>query len=97
MVKTLAGELAEDNIVINNICPGRFLTPRRWHLAEMEHAERGISAEDYFSEVADTIPLKRLGEPEDIADFITFLISSKGSYITGQSILVDGGLVRAII
>ncbi len=97
MVKTLAGELAEYNIVINNVCPGRFLTPRRWHLAEREHEQRGISAEDYFHEVASTVPLKRLGEPEEIADFITFLTSSKASYITGQSISVDGGLVRSII
>ena len=97
MVKTLAEELAPHNILINNVCPGRFLTERRWELAKLAQEERGISADEYLREVADTVPLKRLGRPEEAADFITFLVSPKGSYITGQSITIDGGLVRSII
>lgn len=97
LVKTLAGELAEDNIVINNICPGRFLTPRRIDIARMEEEKRGISFDDYIQEVAETVPLRRLGNADEIADFISFIVSPKGSYITGQSISVDGGLIRAII
>ncbi|WP_158553321.1 SDR family NAD(P)-dependent oxidoreductase [Peribacillus saganii] len=97
MVKTLAEELAPDNILINNICPGRFLTTRRYDIAKMEEEKRGVSFEDYINEVAETVPLKRLGDPEEIADFISFIVSPKGSYITGQSISVDGGLIRSII
>jgi 3-oxoacyl-[acyl-carrier protein] reductase len=97
MVKTLAGELAEENIVINNICPGRFLTPRRIDIAKHEEEKRGISYEDYINEVAETVPLKRLGNSDEIADFISFIVSPKGSYITGQSISVDGGLIRSIL
>jgi len=97
MVKTLAEELAPDNILINNICPGRFLTSRRYDIAKAEEEKRGISFEDYINEVAETVPLNRLGTSEEIAEFITFIVSPKGSYITGQSISVDGGLIRSTI
>ncbi|MFZ3579368.1 SDR family NAD(P)-dependent oxidoreductase [Virgibacillus sp. DJP39] len=97
MVKTLAEELAEDQILINNVCPGRFLTPRRLDLAKDKQEKLGVSQEEYLQEVANAVPLKRLGEPMEIADLVTFLVSSKGSYITGQSISVDGGLIRGVI
>lgn len=97
MVKTLAEELADDMILINNVCPGRFLTPRRMELAKAKEENDGISQEDYLKDVAYSVPLKRLGEPKEIADLVTFLVSPKGGYITGQSITVDGGLVRGIV
>lgn len=93
LVKSLALELAPYNILVNNVCPGRFITPRRWYKA----AKYGMPVEEYLKQVAEEVPLKRLGEVHEIADFITFLASEKGSYITGQSINVDGGRVRSII
>lgn len=97
LVKTISNELAEDGILVNNVCPGRFLTPRRVTLANEAVEEKGISIEEYLQEVAKTVPLKRLGQPEEIGDLITFLASNKGSYITGQSINVDGGVIKSIL
>ena len=94
LVKSLAEELAPHNILVNNVCPGRFLTPQRERRVR-ELAAAGMDEKQYYEELAATIPLRRIGRPEEIADFIVFLASERASYITGQSINVDGGLIRA--
>ena len=60
-------------------------------------AERGVPAEDIVHEFAEEIPMGRFAAPEEIAPMVVFLASHKTSYVTCQSILVDGGIARGLI
>ena len=93
---SLAEELAPIGICVNSVGPGRVLTERRQQRLEKDGRGRGLSLEDALREDATDIPLGRLGEPEEVAAMAVFVSSPRASYITGQSILVDGGLVRVI-
>lgn len=96
MAKTLSRELARDNILINNICPGRIDTERAQKLnqARAERLKRPV--EEIHREMTDEIPLGRYGTAEETANLIVFLASERASYITGTTIQIDGGLVRGI-
>ena len=85
--KTLASEVADDNILVNCICPGRILTPQILRL---------FSDEQRKSIASSQIPLNRFGEAGELANLAVFLASERGSYITGTTIPVDGGIVRAL-
>ncbi len=91
LAKTLSRELAPDGILVNNVCPGMHATDRLRHLAEIRGREAGISTEAALGKVAEAIPLRRLGRPEELAAAAVFLCSERASFITGQSIIVDGG------
>ena len=91
LAKTLSRELAPDGILVNNVCPGMHATDRLRHLAEIRGREAGISTEAALGKLAEAIPLKRLGRPEELAAAAVFLCSERASFITGQSIIVDGG------
>ena len=93
---TLAKELAPRGILVNVVCPGRILSHRRYARAEGDAGKEKVEVHEILSRTADTVPLGRLGTPEEVAGLIVFLCSSGASYITGQSICVDGGLVRSI-
>ena len=96
MAKTLSRELGRDNILINNVCPGRIDTERAQKLnkARAERLKRPV--EEINREMAAEVPLGRYGTAEEAADLIVFLASERASYITGTTIQVDGGLVRGI-
>jgi 3-oxoacyl-[acyl-carrier protein] reductase len=96
-LKTLAGEVAPHGITVNCVCPGFTDTERLDELAAALAAKRGIKPEAIRGEWEKNIPAGRLGRPEEIADLIAFLASDRAGYITGTSILVDGGLVRALV
>ncbi len=81
LVRTLAVELAGDQVRVNAVAPGAVLTPR---VDALMSAERKV-------ESAAAIPLGRLAAPADIANAVAFLASDLSSYITGQTIVVDGG------
>lgn len=85
MTKSLAIELASRNIRVNCICPGFIETP-------MTHVMTDVQKEALLKK----IPLGRMGTPEDVAQLVLFLASPAASYITGQILTVDGGLVSAI-
>jgi 3-oxoacyl-[acyl-carrier protein] reductase len=85
--KTLAREIGADGITINTIAPGRIDTER---LAEVY--PDGPTEEDLKA-----IPLRRLGQPHEIATVVTFLASDAGAYVTGTVIPVDGGLTRGLL
>ena len=86
-MKTLAGELGPEGVTVNTIAPGRIDTER---IAEVY--PDGPKPEDLV-----TIPLRRLGDPGEIADVVAFLASDRASYVTGAVIPVDGGLTRGLL
>lgn len=96
MAKTLAEEAAPFGITVNNICPGPTTTERAVELASRRAAQKGISVEEELARTAQSIPLGRLARPDEPAAAAAFLASELAGYITGISLLVDGGAVRAL-
>lgn len=92
---TLAEELAPD-LLVNCIAPGRILTERRRERIEAEARAAGRPVEELVRHHAADVPLGRLGDPREVATVAVFFASPWASYTTGQSILVDGGLVRTV-
>jgi 3-oxoacyl-[acyl-carrier protein] reductase len=86
LVRGLAVELGRDGIRVNGLAPGFIRTAQ----ALSEQHSLGAAGLDA---VASKVPLGRVGEPEDMADVITFMASDKARYLTGQTLTVDGGLV----
>jgi 3-oxoacyl-[acyl-carrier protein] reductase len=96
-MKTLAGEVAPFGITVNCVCPGYTDTERLNELAAAQAAKRGISPAEVRRDWEKSIPAGRLARPEEIADLIAFLASDRAGYLTGTSILVDGGHIRALV
>src|SRR5699024_57148 len=94
--KSLSQELASDNILINTIGPGRIATDRLIQLNKAEAESLHKSYDEVRSQSEQSIPIGRFGKPEEFAKAVIFLCSSANTYITGQSLLVDGGLVKAL-
>ena len=86
LVRGLAVELAQDGVRVNGIAPGYIRTAQS---LSREHS----SGPEGLAEAAKVIPLGRVGEPEDIADVAVFLASEAARYLTGQVVVVDGGLL----
>ncbi|MBN1640112.1 MAG: SDR family oxidoreductase [Anaerolineae bacterium] len=96
-VKSLADELAGDGIRVNAICPGWTRTDRVEQLLRDRAARSGSSPDAEASVVAAQVPLGRMGTPEEFARAAAFLVSPAASYITGVSLLVDGGMYRGVM
>ncbi len=94
--KSISNEFAKDNILINNVCPGRILTDRIIQLAEERAKKSNITAEEVIRSWEQDIPIGRLGKADELADLVAFLVSERASYITGTTIQVDGGMVKGI-
>jgi 3-oxoacyl-[acyl-carrier protein] reductase len=94
LVKSLANEYGKDNVLVNNVCPGYTQTARLDELAAKLAAAQGVEPEQVRARWAAQVPLQRLGQPEKFANLVVFLASECASYITGQSILVDGGYAK---
>ncbi len=91
LLKTLSQEFAGYGITVNNVAPGSFATDRITHLLNVRAKDAGITVEEAKSQMESRIPLKRLGHPEELGSMVAFLASENASYITGQTLLVDGG------
>ena len=89
--KTLALELGEFGITVNNILPGYTATARLQELAESKAESMGKTVEDISKIWADNTSLKRLGKPEEIANAVAFLASDSAGYISGHNLSIDGG------
>lgn len=95
--RTLANEVATDGVTVNNILPGYTRTERVEQLAESTAKKEGLAPKDVVARFEKEIPMRRLGEPEEFAALAVFLASTRASYITGQSIAVDGGWIKALL
>lgn len=89
--KTMANELGQFNITVNNILPGYTSTQRLQSLMEGNAAKRGVDKEKIEKEMMESIPMKRFGDASETANVIAFLASPAASYVNGVSIPVDGG------
>ena len=96
LLKTLSQEFAQYGITCNNVAPGSYDTDRLRHLHQRNADQQGISFDEARQQAEQKIPLGRLGRPEELANTVVFLASEAASYITGQTILVDGGQTLGI-
>jgi 3-oxoacyl-[acyl-carrier protein] reductase len=95
--RTLANEVAADGVTVNNILPGYTLTERVEQLSQATAKREGITTEAALQKWDAEIPMRRLGNPREFGALAAFLASERASYITGQSIAVDGGWVKALL
>ena len=95
MAKTLSQELGRDNILVNVIGPGRIGTARIDQLDKLRADKQGLSVEQLQEQTYREIPLGRYGQPEEYGRLAAFLCSEANTYITGQTILLDGGMTKA--
>lgn len=96
LTKTLASEFAPYNILINTVAPGRIATDRLEYLDSVMAEKKGITKQEIKEQRKLDIPLGRYGRPEEFANYVSFLLSDANSYMTGQTLLIDGGLVKSI-
>src|SRR6202166_4457672 len=96
LVKSLANEFGKDGILVNNVGPGFTATDRLKELAAARASSSGKNEKEIFDAWAADAPVKRLGEPREVAETIVWLASERASYITGQTVLVDGGMYKGL-
>ena len=88
LTKALSKEFAADNILVNTVCIGKIKSGQH----ERRYQKESVSADRYYAQLSKDIPMGRVGEPEEVANVITFLVSDAASYVTGTSINLDGGI-----
>jgi 3-oxoacyl-[acyl-carrier protein] reductase len=96
LVKSLSNEFGKDGITVNNVGPGFTATDRLKELAKARASATGKSEEEVFAAWVADAPLRRLGDPREVAETIVWLASERASYITGQTVLVDGGMYKGL-
>lgn len=96
LVKSLANEFGKDGILVNNVGPGYTATDRLKELAKVRSSASGKTEQEIFDAWAADAPLQRLGEPREVAETIVWLASDRASYVTGQTVLVDGGMYKGL-
>ena len=95
--RTLANEVASFGVTVNNIMPGYTRTERVEELSRMMAEKEAITAEEFVARWEKEIPMRRIGKPGEFAALAAFLVSERASYITGTSIPVDGGWIKALM
>ncbi len=96
LVKSISNEFGKDGILANNVAPGYTTTERLQELAGTRALAAGVSAQQIYEQWAADAPVKRLADPKEVAETIVWLASERASYITGQTVLVDGGIYRGL-
>lgn len=96
MAKTIASDLAPYGITVNNIAPGPIMTDRLTEIFSARAKSLGITPDEQFRRFSETIPARRMGRPSEIGELCAYLCSLQAGYLTGQTIVVDGGINRSI-
>jgi 3-oxoacyl-[acyl-carrier protein] reductase len=96
LVKSLANEFGKDGILVNNVGPGYTATDRLKELARARSASQNKTEDEICAAWASDSALKRVGQPSEVADTVVWLASERASYITGQTLLVDGGAYKGL-
>lgn len=96
LTKLQAAEMGPIGVTVNGVLPGHTLTDRQYHLADLSAEKNSTSRDDELAARAAKVPLGRLGRPEEIAAAVAFLCSEPAAYISGVSLLVDGGITTAL-
>ena len=91
LTKVMALEFAPYKIRVNAVCPGQIETDMREWGYKVEAFIKGRNVDQVIKDTADSVPLKRIGKPSEVAEVVAFLASEKSSYLTGQAINVTGG------
>jgi len=92
--KALSDEVGKDGITVNTVCPGSTRTNRITSLFSETAKETGQTLKEIEKISVQNIPMRRIGEPQELAALIAFLASERASYMTGLAIQVDGGSAR---
>jgi 3-oxoacyl-[acyl-carrier protein] reductase len=96
LAKTLSNELARDGILVNTVCPGYTRTDRLDEVAQARARATGTTPEAVIEALGQGVPLGRIAEPDEFAAVVAFLCSERASYVTGQTLAVDGGATRGL-
>lgn len=96
LVKTLSKEIADQNITVNAVVPGKFMTDRQMSIVNNLAKKENISTAAAIAKRLTEVPMKRMGEPRELANYIAFLCSSKANYITGTALNIDGVFLGSI-
>jgi 3-oxoacyl-[acyl-carrier protein] reductase len=94
--KSLANEVAKDNVTVNNVLTGYFETDRLISLMEGQAEKEGKTFEQVQDARVNSVPVKRLGKPEEYGYLVAFLASEYASFLTGASIPLDGGIAKTL-
>lgn len=94
--KTLANELGQFGITVNNVLPGATATARLDSIAEKKANASGTTVQEALTQMGNAVPMKRVGQPEEVANGICFLASPAASYINGINLPVDGGRTASL-
>lgn len=96
-IKSLSREVGKFNITANCVAPGYILTDRLRKVIEGRSLKNGTTFEEELNKINKEIPLGRVADPEEFANVVTFLLSEKASYLSGVTLLIDGGLYKGLM
>jgi 3-oxoacyl-[acyl-carrier protein] reductase len=94
--KSLSQDVAGQQITVNTVCPGGVLTDRLQDLLQSRSKSENRPYDELLAESEKSIPIGRFASPEEFADFVVFLCSERGRYLTGTYVSVDGGLLKGL-